>query len=83
MIDPSVVVDVLDEVDRRHGVDARCREASDAGDVGETLLSRAADLGADLVVMGCYGHGRLTEFLLGGATRSALASMPAVTLMAH
>ncbi|MEO6898205.1 MAG: universal stress protein [Caldimonas sp.] len=76
----------LDDAQRwlaRHGVDARCREASDAGDVGETLLSRAADLGADLVVMGAYGHSRMRQWALGGATRSMLAHMTVPVLMAR
>lgn len=51
--------------------------------IGETLLSRAADLGADLIVMGCYGHGRLRELVLGGATRSILKSMTVPVLMSH
>jgi nucleotide-binding universal stress UspA family protein len=44
-------------------------------EVGELLLSLAADLAADLLVMGCYGHGRAREWALGGATRTVLASM--------
>jgi nucleotide-binding universal stress UspA family protein len=47
------------------------------------LLSRAADLGADLLVMGAYGHSRARELLLGGATRSILASMTIPVLMSH
>lgn len=76
----------LDDAQRwlaRHGVEARARAASDAGDVGETLLSRAADLGADLVVMGAYGHSRMRQWALGGATRSMLAHMTVPVLMAR
>ena len=47
------------------------------------LLSRAADLGADLMVIGAYGHSRLRELLLGGATRSILQSMTLPVLMSH
>jgi nucleotide-binding universal stress UspA family protein len=36
------------------------------------LLSRAADLGCDLIVMGAYGHSRLREMTLGGMTRDIL-----------
>jgi nucleotide-binding universal stress UspA family protein len=46
-------------------------------------LSRAADLGADLIVMGAYGHSRVREMLLGGATRSVLRSMTVPVLMSH
>jgi nucleotide-binding universal stress UspA family protein len=55
----------------RHGVKAEVERTVSAGlPVGEVLLSRAADLGADLIVMGAYGHSRAREVLLGGATRS-------------
>ena len=52
-------------------------------DVGDLLLSRAADLDIDLIVMGCYGHSRLSERVLGGATRTLLAQMTVPVLMAH
>jgi len=51
--------------------------------VGEWLLSRAADLGSDLIVMGAYAHTRLREFVLGGVTRSMLEAMTVPVLMAH
>jgi nucleotide-binding universal stress UspA family protein len=68
----------------RHGVKAQI-ERTVSGDVpiGEVLLSRLADLGADLLVMGAYGHSRARELLLGGATRSILASMTVPVLMSH
>ena len=52
-------------------------------DVPNTILSHAADSGADFIVMGGYGHSRLREFVLGGATRGMLASMTAPVLMSH
>ncbi len=52
-------------------------------DVTNTLLSYAADSSTDLIVMGGYGHSRLREFVLGGATRSMLGTMTVPTLMAH
>ena len=54
----------------------------DAG-VAELLLSDAAELGADLLVMGAYGHSRAQEWLLGGVTRSLLSSMTLPVLMSH
>ncbi|MDH3671922.1 MAG: universal stress protein [Gammaproteobacteria bacterium] len=68
----------------RHGVDAKAThlEAHDSS-VGEMLLSRAADKGADLIVMGAYGHSRVREFVLGGATRHLLEHMTVPVLMAH
>jgi nucleotide-binding universal stress UspA family protein len=55
----------------------------DRGEAGNSLLSLAADLGADLLVMGCYGHSRAREWVLGGVTRSILQSMTLPVLMAH
>ena len=52
-------------------------------DVGNELLSSASDLSADLIVMGGYGHSRLREWVLGGATRTILESMTVPVLMSH
>ena len=52
-------------------------------DVASTILSYAADSSADLIVMGGYGHSRLREFVLGGATRGMLESMTVPVLMSH
>lgn len=52
-------------------------------DVASIILSHAADVSADLIVMGGYGHSRLREFVLGGATRGMLTSMTVPTLMSH
>jgi nucleotide-binding universal stress UspA family protein len=41
------------------------------------------DRACDLIVMGGYGHSRLKEFVLGGATRTLLASMTVPVLMSH
>ncbi|MGA8010213.1 MAG: universal stress protein [Thiomonas sp.] len=51
--------------------------------VAELLLSQAADMEADLIVMGGYGHSRAHEFLLGGVTRSMLSSMTVPVFMSH
>lgn len=52
-------------------------------DVGEELLSRIADLGCDLLVMGAYGHSRAREWAFGGVTRTILQSMTVPVLMSH
>ncbi|QDL94404.1 universal stress protein (plasmid) [Paroceanicella profunda] len=49
----------------------------------EVVREHATDIGADLLVMGAYGHSRLREYLLGGATRDMLADMRLPVLMAH
>jgi nucleotide-binding universal stress UspA family protein len=68
----------------RHGVAARVESTVSAGiGIGNALLSRASDLEADLLVMGAYGHSRVRELLLGGATRTVLESMTLPVLLAH
>jgi len=52
-------------------------------DIGDTLLSRAADEGVDLIVMGGYGHSRFRELVLGGATRHLLHHMTVPVVMSH
>jgi nucleotide-binding universal stress UspA family protein len=51
--------------------------------VGEQLLSLAADEQSQLLVMGCYGHGRAREWVLGGVSRTVIASMTIPVLMSH
>ena len=67
----------------RHGIRAGGHVGYCGADIGNALLSHAADVGADLLVMGCWGHGRLTERLLGGATRTVLESMTLPVLFSH
>lgn len=56
--------------------------AGDIG-VGDALLSLAADTSAALLVMGCFGHSRAREWVLGGATRTVLGAMTLPVLMTH
>jgi nucleotide-binding universal stress UspA family protein len=51
--------------------------------VAETVLAAASDISADLVVMGAWGHSRLRELALGGATREMLKRMTLPVLMSH
>ncbi|WP_167089810.1 universal stress protein [Massilia frigida] len=67
----------------RHGVEVALNVVRGGDDDGESLLSFAADKGADLIVMGAFGHSRFREFVLGGATRTALRSSPIPLWMAH
>ena len=68
----------------RHGLKVEVKRivATD-GDVASTILSHAADTSADFIVMGGYGHSRLREFVLGGATRGILSAMTVPVLMSH
>jgi nucleotide-binding universal stress UspA family protein len=68
----------------RHGVKCEATEvARPRIGVGETLLSRVEEFGADLLVMGAYGHSRFREFVLGGASRHVLRHMMVPVLMSH
>jgi len=68
----------------RHGVKVTAsRQGRADNDVGEQILSRAADLSADLIVMGAYGHSRLRELVMGGVTRTLLDSMTVPVLMSR
>jgi nucleotide-binding universal stress UspA family protein len=68
----------------RHGLNVSVNRIP-LGDLGvaDAILSHAADSGADFVVMGGYGHSRLREFILGGATRGMLQAMTVPTLLSH
>jgi nucleotide-binding universal stress UspA family protein len=65
------------------GVPAEVRIETTNMGIAEAMLSRAADLNANLIVMGAYGHSRWAERVLGGATRGLLASMTVPVLMSH
>jgi nucleotide-binding universal stress UspA family protein len=68
----------------RHGLNVDVRRIVDEDiDVADAILSHAADVSADFIVMGGYGHSRMREFVLGGVTRTILASMTTPTLMTH
>jgi nucleotide-binding universal stress UspA family protein len=67
-----------------HGVSCEEETApSRHGNVGDALLACCERMKADLLVMGCYGHSRLREFVLGGASRHLLTGMTLPVLMSH
>jgi len=67
----------------RHGVQAECVQHSTTEDFGDTLLLRAKGFGADLIVMGGFGHSRLAELALGGVTRTVLGTAAVPVLISH
>jgi nucleotide-binding universal stress UspA family protein len=67
----------------RHGVNVEVLRRPAPTDPGKAILSLAADFQADLLVMGAYGHSRFREMMLGGATRTILATATLPVLMAH
>lgn len=68
----------------RHGLKVTV-ERTEATEIsaGDLLLNRAADLSADLIVTGAYGHSRVREMILGGVTRTLLRHMTVPVLMSH
>jgi nucleotide-binding universal stress UspA family protein len=72
----------------RHGVAATLDTvklgASTGRGRGRALIAYAKDKDADLLVMGAYGHGELSNFLgLGGATAKVISSCPIPLLLSH
>jgi nucleotide-binding universal stress UspA family protein len=68
----------------RHGINAELKRVSaGAADVPSAIRAHAIQSGADFMVMGGYGHSRLREFILGGVTRTILASTTIPVLMSH
>ena len=80
----STGIDNIGQHLSRHGLNVEVKRipAVDMG-VSDAILSHAADISADFMIMGGYGHSRLREYMLGGATRGILASMTLPTLMSN
>ena len=68
----------------RHGVTVVVDQALRGNmSIGDVLFRQAAAINADLLVMGGFGHSRLRDFILGGATRHILTWAPLPILMSH
>ena len=67
----------------RHGIQAAFRAIPGGIDAAEMLLSYVADSDAKMMVTGAYGHSRVVETVVGGATRTLLDSMTIPLLMSH
>jgi nucleotide-binding universal stress UspA family protein len=68
----------------RHGIDAAVEAVDAAGaGIGHVLESAVRAHDCDLLVMGAYGHSRVREFILGGATKHMLAQPPVPILLSH
>ena len=68
----------------RHGVKCEATQATAIEpNVATEILRLAKASGSDMLVMGCYGHSRLREFILGGASRDILAAMSIPVFMSH
>jgi nucleotide-binding universal stress UspA family protein len=68
----------------RHGVEVVLDEIDAKGrSIGEVFEAHVSYRSADLLIMGAYGHSRIREFVLGGATRSMLARPPVPIFLSH
>lgn len=68
----------------RHGVEVVLETVDAAGkSIGDALEAATRAHDSDLLVMGAYGHSRLREFVLGGATRSMVNRPPLPVLLSH
>ncbi len=67
----------------RHGVNVEIRTAASDPDAASALLREAKASAADLIVIGGYGHSRLREWVLGGATRALLSDAPVPVFISH
>lgn len=68
----------------RHGVETRHHDVSSAGiRIGAALQTGAKEQGAGLLVMGAFGHTRIRDFVLGGATRSMLDDVKLPIFLSH
>ena len=68
---------------RWNGCNAVNKHVEPTDGAARSVLSNACDLGADLFVMGGYGHSRVREVVFGGFTRAVLQDSPLPVLMAH
>jgi nucleotide-binding universal stress UspA family protein len=69
----------------RHGIDVSAARTvvTDGLSPADALLDYASDIGADLLVVGGYGHSRTREMIMGGVTRELLQHMTVPVLMSH
>jgi nucleotide-binding universal stress UspA family protein len=68
----------------RHDVRVDVKHVPSAGqNVGQVILDEARYFGTDLLVLGGYGHSRMSEWILGGVTRHVLSRATIPVLFAH
>ena len=67
----------------RHGIGATLQRFAPKSDHGAHILAAARETRSDLIVMGAWGHSRIAELVLGGATRHIFQSSELPLLVAH
>src|SRR4051812_45130222 len=81
--DEAGTADLIDHL-ARHGISAKAEKTVAAGkSIPDVLLSYTADLNADLLVAGGYGHSPLRERVVGGTTHVLLQHLTVPVLMSH
>ncbi|MGH6748134.1 MAG: universal stress protein [Methyloceanibacter sp.] len=81
--EPPEVDDMMAHLKRRGVAAEVVRFSTGEGDIGKTILARAKELQADMVVMGAFHHSRWREFILGGVTLTMLEEATIPLFMAH
>jgi len=77
------VDDMVAHLKRRGVAGEVVRFSTGEGDIGKTILAKAKELHADMIVMGAFHHSRWREFILGGVTLTMLEEATIPLLMAH
>lgn len=81
--DPAGDAELIAHLEHRGVRVSRSTQVQDGEDPGPAIMRFCQEQGADMVVMGAYGHSRLREFVLGGATRYVLKHQNLGVFMAH
>ena len=69
---------------KSHGIESVSSGMADVDmSASEAIIGQAAEMNADMIVMGAYGHARLREIILGGVTRDLLKQAPVPLFLAH
>lgn len=83
-IDPESNLNELRHHLKTHGIAAQMDTVpANGGSAGDALVRYCGEHGADLLVMGAYGHSRMRDFVVGGATKSIMAHTPLPVLLSH
>jgi len=68
----------------QHGIKSEIQvKTGNKSKPGDTIIARAYEIDADMIVMGAYGHSRLREIILGGVTRKLLKQMTVPVFVSH
>ena len=74
----------LAEYFTRHDIEATVAQVQGRGHpIAETLQEHAREIGAGMLVMGAFGHSRIRDFVLGGATNGILKDLRLPVLLSH